>query len=118
MSAAIRYCGVATRRLILAGAEPEWLLRHPRRPYVRAGYLSCPEWADRDELRWLDWCRRAWSAATGVEHVLDHVVPLNNPRVCGLTVPWNFALMPRECNANKGGALLELQLQLSLGHAV
>lgn len=118
MSCARRYLGVATRRLILAGQEPAWLLRHPRRPYVRQGYLSCPEWADRDEMKWLDWCRRAWSAATGTEHVLDHLVPLNHPRVCGLTVPWNFALLPRAVNAHKGGHWREGQTKLALEHAL
>lgn len=114
MSAAIRYCGKGVRRRLIAGDEPEWLRKHPRRGYVRQGYLSCPEWSPRDELRWLDWCRRAWSAATGVEHVLDHMIPINHPRVCGLTVPWNFKLVPREVNAFKGGHWRAGQLKLDL----
>jgi hypothetical protein len=109
MSCALRYLGVATRRAILSGDEPAWLLAHPRRSYVRQGYLSCPEWVDRTEMRWIDWCRRSWSKATGVEHVLDHIQPLNHPRVNGLTVPWNFRLVPRMTNATKGNTWCDTQ---------
>lgn len=104
MSVAVRYTGWRTRSLILAGAEPAWLVRHKRRTYVRQSYLACLPWADRAELRWLDWCRRAWSRATGAEHTLDHIVPLNHPNVCGLTVPWNLRLVPEAVNAAKGNA--------------
>lgn len=103
VSVATRYHGANTRRAILAGHEPPALTRHPRAGYLRQAYLSVPEWLDRAELGWLDWCRRAWSAATGVEHVLDHDIPLNHPHVCGLTVPENMRLVPRAVNATKGG---------------
>lgn len=101
MSCALRYNGSAMRALIIAGREPEWITKHPRVGYIRAAYLSVPPWADRAELRWIDWCRRAWTQATGVEQTLDHIIPLSNPRVCGLTVPWNLRLVPRAVNMNK-----------------
>jgi hypothetical protein len=89
------------RQQIIAGNEPDWITRHPRAGYVRQAYLSVPPWADRAELRWVDWCRRAWSAATGIEYTIDHEVPLNHPHVSGLTVPWNFKLVPRAVNQHK-----------------
>jgi hypothetical protein len=101
VSVATRYAGAGVRRKIIARDEPAWLTRHKRADYVRCAYLARPEWVDREEMRWLEWCRRSWSSATGVEHVLDHVIPLNHPQVCGLTVPWNLALVPRAVNANK-----------------
>lgn len=104
MSVAIRYSAIATRRRILAGDEPEWLRIHPRRSYVRQAYLSRPEWVDQSEMRWLDWCRRSWSAVLGVEMVLAHIVPLNHPKVCGLLVPWNFELKTRGANGAEGNA--------------
>jgi hypothetical protein len=107
MSTVLRYNGKATRAAIVSGCEPKWITRHPRAVYVRQAYLAVPPWMDRAELRWLDWCRRAWSKATGLEIELDHHVPLNHKRVCGLTVPWNLRLMPRSCNAIKGGAWTE-----------
>ena len=103
MSVCKRYNAVATRRRIIAGDEPPWLAKHPRRSYVRQAYLALPYWQSRDELRWLDWCRRAWSAATGIEHVIDHVIPINHPAVCGLTVVANLAFLTRDANAAKGG---------------
>src|SRR4051812_16784841 len=81
MSTAIRYLAPEPKRLIMAGQEPAWLTKHPRASYVRSGYLSVPPWIDRAEMRWIHWCKCAWSIATGVEHVLDHIVPLNHPRV-------------------------------------
>lgn len=101
MSIALRYSCIATRARIIRGEEPSWLTSHPRAPYLRAAYLSVLPWVDRAELRWLHWCKNAWSTVTGVEHVLDHVIPLNHPHVCGLTVPWNLRLVPRKVNGVK-----------------
>lgn len=112
MSICCRYCSVAARAAIIAGAEPAWLTRHPRAVYVRAGYLSVLPWMDRRELRRMDWYRLAWSAVMRTEYVWDHRIPLNHPLVCGLTVPENLRLAPRAVNARKGGSWTETQLSL------
>ena len=45
-------------------------------------------------------CRRAVKA--GPEYVLDHIVPLKHPLVCGLHVPWNLRVVKHQTNRKKG----------------
>lgn len=62
---------------------------------------ATPPWADRRAIKakW-DESKRA-TAATGVQHSVDHVVPLVNPLVCGLHVEWNLAVIPLAANVRK-----------------
>lgn len=52
------------------------------------------------------------SAETGVEHVLDHIVPLKHSAVCGLNVPWNLQIITRAQNAAKSNKWYPDQLEL------
>ena len=44
------------------------------------------------------------SELTGVPHEVDHIVPLKNKNVCGLHVPHNLRVVPREVNRAKGNS--------------
>ena len=44
---------------------------------------------------------------TGERYVVDHIVPLINPVVCGLHVPWNLRVITQEENLKKSNKLVD-----------
>lgn len=108
----VRYFNPTMRRKILAGSIPWWVEQHPRRAYIVAANLSTPDWVDRKELQALHGEARRLTTETGIEHVLDHIVPLSHPYVCGLTVPWNLQVITRAQNAAKSNRWNPDQLDL------
>lgn len=89
------------RARVIAGDEPAWLVHHPRRIYIIQVLMSRPPWVSAEALRRLDKRREQLQRITRLAHVVDHVVPLCHPRVCGLTVPWNLTVTTRTANAHK-----------------
>lgn len=71
-------------RLRMSGGAEVWI------KYRRAR----PPWQDRGELRrfWEESRRR--TAETGVQHSVDHVVPLLHEIVCGLHCVANLQILP------------------------
>jgi hypothetical protein len=110
----VKYFNPKLRAQIRSGATPRWLLDHPRRMYIVAANLATPDWVDRAVLKKLHADARRLSRVTGVEHVLDHEVPLSHPYVCGLTVPWNLRIVTRAHNAAKSNKWHPDQLELDL----
>ena len=107
------YLGRApSRQRLLAGDTPAWVANSDRAPYIIAVLLSAPPWVCLKTLRKLQAEARALTEATGQLHVLDHIVPLNHPRVCGLTVPWNIQIVHWKVNAVKNNHWNPDQLSL------
>ncbi len=107
-----RYFNPKLRPKILANAEPQWLKDHPRRSYSFATVISVPTWCPRWRIDLLHAWAKMKSELTGVEHVLDHEVPLCHPYVSGLTVPWNLRIITRKQNAAKSNRFMPDQLEL------
>lgn len=71
----------------------------------RASLLNAtPSWLTGDHWKQI---RQFYSEAqrksrqTGIEHHVDHVVPLKSPIVCGLHVPWNLQVITESENSRK-----------------
>lgn len=78
-----------------------------------AAIASAPPWVDRAALTSLRDYARNLTRATGVKHVLDHVVPLTHPYVCGLTVPWNLRVVTYAQNAAKSNRWSPDQIEMT-----
>lgn len=108
----VRYFNPRMRRKILAGDMPWWVEQHPRKSYIVAANLATPDWVDREALHALHREAKRLSLEKGMEHVLDHIVPLSHPYVCGLTVPWNLRIVTRAQNAAKSNRFMPDQMEL------
>lgn len=109
-----RYFNPALRGRLQRGDEPGWLQRHPRRRYIIAAIISAPPWSDREAIHVLRDTARRLTRETGKQHVLDHIIPLNHPDVCGLTVSWNLRVVTYAQNAYKGNRWNPHQLEFEL----
>lgn len=66
---------------------------------------ATPSWLSAEmelEIQNLYWLARDLRAVTGEEYHVDHIIPLTNPTVCGLHVPWNLQVLPADLNLQKG----------------
>lgn len=109
-----RYFNPRLRDRILAGELPGWLQRHTRKSYIIAAVMSAPPWVDRAALNAIRNSARELTQSSGIKHVCDHVVPLQHPSVCGLTVPWNMQVITYAQNAAKSNKWMPDQLSLDL----
>lgn len=69
-----------------------------RRAHLRRGM---PKWADKTKMRAMYMEARRLSAETGVRHVVDHIVPLKHPMVCGLHCEGNMRIVTAFENGSK-----------------
>jgi hypothetical protein len=60
-----------------------------------------PAWADLGEIERFYELAKELTARTGIKHHVDHLVPLNSRRVCGLHTPANLAVVPMQENLRK-----------------
>lgn len=89
------------RRRVLAGEEPAWLVRHPRRPYLVNLIRATPYWIDQRQIRVIKKEAKRRTLRDGVYQVADHIVPLTHKLVCGLNVPWNLRIITQTENARR-----------------
>lgn len=109
----VDYCNKApSRAKLLAGETPAWIANNKRGAYIAQVVLSAPPWVDRAALRALKAEAARMTKQTGELHVLDHIVPLSHPRVCGLTVPWNLRVIHWKPNASKSNRWCPEQLEM------
>lgn len=65
---------------------------------------ATPPWLTRKqktEIRSLYQIAMVMTKTTGEQYVVDHIVPLINPVVCGLHVPWNLRVITQAENLQK-----------------
>lgn len=60
---------------------------------------ATPSWLTEAQWRAI---RKVYELAAQKGLTVDHVIPLQNERVCGLHVPWNLQLLSKEQNSKKG----------------
>lgn len=109
----LKYLNRGTKLKLMAGEFVQWVDGHKTKSrYIRACVLSYPLWTERkDYLPLWEECRRL-EVATGEPYVIDHIIPLNHPLVCGLSVTWNMVAIPARVNARKGNKWFPDQLEL------
>ena len=73
-----------------------------RKKWIMQRIIATPPWADFTEIRSVYHLAYDLSQSTGILHNVDHIVPLNHPRVCGLHVHWNLRAIPAGPNMSKG----------------
>lgn len=89
--------------------EPGWMVRsraktnHTKSTKKRLRYygrifLAMPAWLSTEDKRAM---KRMYRIAKRTGKTVDHIVPLSNPIVCGLHVPWNMQIIPRDENMQK-----------------
>lgn len=80
------------------------MLRHARDAGERRVIMqrmATPRWVDRSAIKDIYLERIRITDETGIPHDVDHIVPINNRKVCGLHVPWNLRVIPSGDNRRK-----------------
>jgi len=62
---------------------------------------ATPAWANLEQIKRIYIACASISERTGVEHHVDHIIPLQGETVCGLHVEKNLAIIPAQMNLQK-----------------
>ena len=85
----------------------EWKKQNPQKVNFytakrRATKLNAtPEWANQEQIKRIYAACANITKRTGVEHHVDHIIPLQGENVCGLHVENNLAIIPAKMNLQK-----------------
>jgi len=63
--------------------------------------FACSCWADKDKMKKVYEERDAKTRETGIEHQVDHIVPILGKRVCGLHNEFNLQVLTKQENQRK-----------------
>ena len=71
---------------------------------------AAPVWLStqqKHDIRQLYMTARELTKTTGERYVVDHIIPLISPEVCGLHVPWNLRVITQDENLKKSNKLVD-----------
>lgn len=69
----------------------------------RAGKLQAtPKWANHFLINEIYHLAKLRSQMTNIKWEVDHIIPLNSDKVCGLHVEYNLQVIPAKLNQSKG----------------
>ena len=69
---------------------------------------ATPEWLNEDDLWMIEeiyHLANLRTKVTGTDWAVDHIIPLQSKRVCGLHVPWNLQVITSSENSVKGNRI-------------
>lgn len=82
------------RRCLLKQATPHWLTEDHKKQ-IMSIYKECLELQNKNNIK----------------YNVDHIIPINNPLVCGLHVPWNLQIIEASDNFKKSNKLLHIDFK-------
>lgn len=82
--------------------KPRYRARNARRKrHIRQ---ATPSWANDHKIEAFYRLAAFKTRTTGIPHVVDHIVPLRSPLVCGLHCPANLRVITHEENQKKSNS--------------
>lgn len=81
--------------------ENKSLYRAKDAKYRASKLQATPLWADLEQIKRVYKACAKISERTGVEHHVDHIIPLQGKNVCGLHVEKNLAIISAKANLEK-----------------
>jgi 5-methylcytosine-specific restriction endonuclease McrA len=69
--------------------------------YQRRKKMATPSWVNKEDFESIYLQAKKLSKETGVNHEVDHIVPLKGEYVCGLHVPYNLQILTESENGKK-----------------
>ena len=106
----------------LCNRSKNWQKRNPNimreiRSRRRASKLKAvPPWVSKEhkcQIRDIYKQCAKLTKQTGIQHHVDHIIPLQSNLVCGLHVPWNLQILTAEENMKKHNKLLDEYVKIS-----